>query len=53
MAAREALESLPDRLAAKIAALGDATKVHVMLTEELRLAMTQLQRGRTTGLVDE
>ena len=53
VAAREALESLPDRLAAKIAALGDATKVHVMLTEELRLAMTQLQRGRTTGLVDE
>lgn len=42
VAAREALDALPDRLAAKLAATDDAARVHAMLAEEIRLAMAHL-----------
>lgn len=42
VAAREALDALPDRLAAKLAATDDAARVHAMLAEEIRIAMAHL-----------
>lgn len=39
---RDALEGLPDRLAAQLAAMDDAALVHEKLTEEIRLALTNL-----------
>lgn len=41
-ATRDALEGLPDRLAAQLAAIGDAAEVHEKLTEEIRLALLSL-----------
>ena len=42
VAAREVLENLPDRLAAQLAALADPTKIHVLLADEVRLAISRL-----------
>lgn len=42
IAAREAFLALPDRLAAKITAESDATRVHAMLADEIRAAMALL-----------
>ena len=42
VAAREALEAIPDRLAAKLAATSDAERAHAMLAEEIRSAMLHL-----------
>ena len=39
MTARDALEGIPDRIAAKVTAETDVNVVHALLTEELRLAM--------------
>lgn len=44
-ATRDALLGIPDRLAAQLAACSDARQVHVLLTEELRVALRGLANG--------
>jgi hypothetical protein len=49
-AAREAIEALPDRLASQLAAIDDPAKVHLLLTDELRLAMGRLVSEAPAGV---
>mgnify|MGYP006273666335 CR=1 FL=1 len=44
-ATRDALLGIPDRLAAQLAACSDARQVHVLLSEELRVALRGLANG--------
>ena len=44
-AARDAMLAIPDRLAAEIAGMTDATAIHKKLMDEIRRAIANLQGG--------
>lgn len=50
VAARELFESLPDRLASQLAAMTDATAIHLLLSDEIRLAMSRLVGEAPAGV---